>query len=570
MRSTKLFDKLSFRLVFSLTIITLFISIVGFAWTYDRLKYRAEEQLRERARVAASQFLATRAFVAESYQYDYSLHSVEKMVQFQHLDPRAAEKGVRELFTGDEAWFFKEIWFRGNSIRHAPDAFELKLLRHMGTSPNDDEAWGVDTLAGRNYFRYLVPINIEESCLVCHGSSSDLPFTREVPQYELGELAGALSLGIPMVTLEKNIKDETMAQIAMTSAMLFFSVIAIYWLVRQLVEVPLKRLTFATARIGKGNLDYPLPSFDAATEIQQLALQFDKMAARLKNYYQDLEDQVAERTAKLKLANETLQHQQTELQKANHSLAKANKLKSEFLATVSHELRTPLTSITAFVELLLEGVGGELTELQQEYLEDALRGSHRLMDSINAILDLAKIEAQKMGLSPTRFFIDDLVNDVKQRLQPIALKKGVSLNVKINTPGEELYADKGKVEQILVNLIGNGIKFTDKGGTVKITVTKEKEKEAILFAVMDSGVGIGEEEKKYIFEAFRQVDASSTRSHQGTGLGLAIAKSFVNLHGGRIWVESEVGLGSSFYFTIPLSIKAAEVAQYGQEKDLSG
>ncbi|NLL19198.1 MAG: DUF3365 domain-containing protein, partial [Clostridia bacterium] len=540
---------------------TLWVSFLSFVWTFERQKSRAEAELMDKARVAANQFLATRAFVAESYQYYYPSTSVEKLAQFEHLNPAAAEKGVRELFRGDEAWSFKEIWFPGNSPEHAPDGFELKLLDQLRRDPAGQEAWGIDTVDGRRNFRYLLPINIEKPCLTCHSPSSAVSFSQKVPRYELGDLAGAVSLSIPMTLLEENLRDETIAQVAVSGFLILLSAIAIYWFVRQLVERPLTKLAVAATEIGQGRLDYPLPSVTIPAEIRQLVTQLDVMATKLKGYYDDLEKQVEERTIELKEANEILKEQQIELQRANKRLAEANKLKSEFLASVSHELRTPLTSITAFVELLLEGVGGELTDLQKEYLGDVLRGSERLLTSINAILDMAKIEAKKMGLSPSWFSLAAIVEDVKHRMEPIALKKEVKLIVEADRFLEKVYADKEKIEQILVNLVSNAVKFTEAGGLVRIKVYRDSQTNEICVCVSDTGIGIEPEQQNYIFEAFRQVDGSSTRRHPGTGLGLAIAKSFVELHGGKIWVESDIGIGSNFYFTIPQTLNETEVAE---------
>lgn len=563
MRNAKFTDKLGVRLVLCLTIITLWVSFLSFVWTFERQKARAEAELMDKARVAAYQFLATRAFVAESYQYNYPGTSFENLAQFEHLNPAVAEAGVRELFRGDEAWSFKEIWFPGNSPEHAPDGFELRLLNQLRQDRKGQEAWGIDTVEGRRYFRYLLPIHIEEPCLTCHSHSSTISFSQPVPRYNLGEIAGAVSLGIPMTLLEENLRAETIAQVTVFGSLILLSVLAIYWFVRQLVERPLTKLAVAATEIGQGHLDHPLPSITVPAEINLLTKQLEAMAARLKGYYDDLERQVEERTVKLREANAILKEQQEELQKANRRLAEANKLKSEFLASVSHELRTPLTSITAFVELLLEGVGGDLTDLQKEYLEDVLRGSQRLLTSINAILDMAKIEARKMGLSPSNFSLAALVDDVKHRMEPIALKKGVKLIAERDSTPEKVYADKEKIEQVLVNLISNAVKFTDSGGLVRIKVWQDSQNKQMGVCVSDTGIGIDPSQQEYIFEAFRQVDGSSTRKHQGTGLGLAIARSFVELHGGKIWVESELGSGSCFYFTIPQVLKESGVAENG-------
>jgi two-component system sensor histidine kinase BarA len=560
----RIFDQLSVRLMLCLTLIIAGVSVLSFIWTIERLKYRAEGELRDKARVAATQFLAIRSFIAESYSFgcpsagDDSDGSAN---QFQHLDPAAAEKGVRDLFGGDERWSFKEIWFPGDSPENIPDAFEIKLIDEMSLHPEIEEAWGVDMVEGQKVFRYLLPIWVEEPCLSCHDEAGSLQFQKEIPQYEIGDLAGAVSLSIPMTIFQDYMQLETRAQMAATVALILLAVATVFLVIRSLVDRPLTSLAEAAEEIGKGKLDHPLPRISVPVEIGALAQQLHSMALRLKDSYSDLEYQVAMRTRELITANETLKKQQEELQEANRQLARANRLKSEFLASVSHELRTPLTSIIAFVELLLEGTAGELTGQQKEYLEDVLRGSQRLMTSINAILDMAKIEARKMTLKNSSFSLAELIREIEHRMDPVALKKNLELEVDLE--GElVVYADKQKIEQVIVNLVGNAIKFTPAGGKVTITA-RQKEKE-ILVWVADTGIGIKEEDQEYIFEAFRQVDGSSTRSHQGTGLGLALAKNLVEMHGGTIWVESRPGLGSTFYFTIPLAQKETEVTDCGR------
>ncbi|HHX51810.1 MAG TPA: DUF3365 domain-containing protein [Clostridia bacterium] len=561
MGKVRIIDKLSVRLMLCLTIIIAGVSVLSFAWTIDRLKYRAEEELREKARVAATQFLAIRSFVAESYSFGCPSASDGSIGQFQHLDPAAAEKGVRDLFGGDEHWSFKEIWFPGDSPENIPDAFEARLIDDMNLYPEIKETWGVDAVEGQKVFRYLLPIWVEEPCLSCHDEAGSLQFQKKIPRYDIGDLAGAVSLSIPMTIFQDYMQVENRAQMAVTGALILLAMGTIFLVIRRLVDQPLTSLAEAAVEIGKGKLDHPLPRILVPVEIGGLAQQLHSMALRLQDYYSDLEYQVAMRTKELSSANETLKKQQEELQEANFQLARANRLKSEFLASVSHELRTPLTSITAFVELLLDETAGELTSQQKEYLEDVLRGSQRLMTSINAILEMAKIEARKMGLKNFSFSIEELIREIEHRMIPVALKKNLELEVDLE--GKlAVYADRQKIEQVIVNLVGNAIKFTPAGGRVTITA-RQKEKE-ILVWVADTGIGIEEADQEYIFEAFRQVDGSSTRSHQGTGLGLALAKNLVEMHGGTIWVESHPGVGSSFYFTIPLALKETEVADYGQ------
>ncbi|KKM09512.1 hypothetical protein SY88_18035 [Clostridiales bacterium PH28_bin88] len=554
-------DRLSVRLILYIALTIVVVSGLSLAWTMERLKYRAEKDLNDKARVVATQFLAIRAFVAESQDCGCLPTSGEAVAQFKHLDPQAAEKGTRDLFGGDAQWSFKEIWFPGNNPRNTPDVFETRLIQEMGSHPETKEAWGVDVVNGQRVFRYLLSIRIEDPCLVCHSTDSAVHFREEVPRYALGDLAGAVSLSIPMTIFQENLRDETRAQMTVTGLMVMLSVATIFWVIRRLVDIPLTQLARAATEMGEGRLDHPLPDISVPAEIGQLSRELRSMALRLKDYYLNLENQVADRTRELSAANEVLKRHQEDLQAANIQLAKANRLKSEFLASVSHELRTPLTSIMAFVELLLEGIGGDINEQQREYLEDVLRGGQRLMTSINAILDMAKIEARKMELKRSTFDLAELVRDVEHRMVPVAIKKGLRLEVELeDLPA--VNADRQKIEQVVVNLVSNAFKFTPTGG--KVTVSACTGEGEVVVCVTDTGIGIKAEDQEIIFEAFRQVDGSSTRVHQGTGLGLALAKNLVEMHEGRIWVDSQWGVGSKFCFAIPLVKTETEVADRGQ------
>jgi len=245
-----------------------------------------------------------------------------------------------------------------------------------------------------------------------------------------------------------------------------------------------------------------------------------------------------------------LQKKHEELVKANERLREADRLKSQFLANMSHELRTPLNAIIGFSEILLDGLAGELTPQQWEFANNIHSSGKHLLELINDLLDLSKIEAGKMQLEYSRFSIRTIIDEVRSTIAPIIAEKEQEFSVEIEDDLPELYADKFRIKQVLLNLLSNATKFTDKGGKIGIKAYKESEN-FVTVAVWDTGCGIPEDQREAIFDEFRQVDGSTSREHEGTGLGLAISKRIVELHGGRIWVESKVGEGSTFYFTIP-------------------
>jgi signal transduction histidine kinase/HAMP domain-containing protein len=247
-----------------------------------------------------------------------------------------------------------------------------------------------------------------------------------------------------------------------------------------------------------------------------------------------------------------------ELKDNNLQLERANRLKSEFLASVSHELRTPMNAIIGYTKLMLDGLDGDLTEQQTADLERVVQAADNLLGLINGLLDLAKIEAGKMELNAEEVDIPLVIDDVMELMRANADSKSLSLRAEVASTLPTAWADRARIRQVLVNLVANAVKFTEHGGvTVRATIVDGW----ITIAVVDTGVGIPPEAQTYIFDEFRQVDASTTRRYGGTGLGLAISKRLIALHGGRIWVESSVGAGSTFLFTLPVRVRAAALPE---------
>jgi signal transduction histidine kinase len=246
-----------------------------------------------------------------------------------------------------------------------------------------------------------------------------------------------------------------------------------------------------------------------------------------------------------------IQEKSRELEAANERLKELDQLKSDFVSNVSHELRTPLTAIKGAVDLLLREVPGRLNESQTHYLTRVRSNTQHLAGLINDLLDLAKIEEGKVELKGARVSVGGLVHEVMETVKPLAAEKPVLLEVKLPEPSVLVWADRDKVTQVLMNLIGNAIKFTPPQGRITVSASRGGAEWAQV-SVNDSGPGISAEECQKIFQKFYQVSEDGGPKPKGTGLGLAIAKSLVELHGGKIWVESEPGRGSTFSFTLPL------------------
>ena len=233
-------------------------------------------------------------------------------------------------------------------------------------------------------------------------------------------------------------------------------------------------------------------------------------------------------------------------------LEELNRLKSEFISNVSHELKTPLTSIKGAADNMLDGVAGQLTQKQHKYTEMILNSCNRLIPLIDNLLDISRIEAGKIELSPSYLSLTDLIDDVRKEIEILAKRKGVTTKIIAESELPTVFADEQRVKQILVNLLDNAIKYTPSRGSVTIKVKEAMEPEkSIVVRVSDTGVGIPPEHLERIFEKFQQQPFEEKDQH-GVGLGLAIAKNLVELHGGHMWVESEVGKGSTFSFTLPV------------------
>jgi GAF domain-containing protein len=242
-----------------------------------------------------------------------------------------------------------------------------------------------------------------------------------------------------------------------------------------------------------------------------------------------------------------------EIEDKSRQIEAANRHKSEFLANMSHELRTPLNAIIGFSEVLGERMFGELNEKQAEYTDDILTSGRHLLSLINEILDLSKVEAGRMELEVAVFDLPLAIDNARTFVRERATRHGITLDVAVDESLGDFVGDERKIKQILLNLLSNAVKFTPEGGRIGI-IARQVDR-AVEISVSDTGVGIAPEDQPKIFEEFRQVGSDYTHKVEGTGLGLTLAKKFVELHGGRIWVESEVGKGSKFTFTLPTNVR---------------
>lgn len=289
---------------------------------------------------------------------------------------------------------------------------------------------------------------------------------------------------------------------------------------------------------------------------------------------QDLQKAVTERTKELEELKCNLEKKvidrTEELEKINKQLEYANQIKSRFIANMSHELRTPLNSILGFSDVILDRTFGELTETQERYIKNIHMSGKHLLELINNILDISKIEAGKCEMIYETFPVDDVLYEVINIMNPLAENKFIEITLSIGEDINTITADRVKLKQILYNLISNAIKFTPEGGMIRVSVTKEQNTngriqgapaalEFIRFSVKDTGIGISPEDKEKIFDEFGQANSTFAKKFGGVGLGLALTKKLVELHGGTISVESRLGEGSNFSFIIPITSPVASI-----------
>ena len=310
------------------------------------------------------------------------------------------------------------------------------------------------------------------------------------------------------------------------------------------------RLNAIVLRDQDGNPSGSIFVLKNLTEERDLMKALEDKTKALEELNENLEKKVMERTE--------------EFEKINRELERANQLKGRFISNMSHELRTPLNSIIGFSDVLLERTFGDLSENQERYVKNIFSAGKHLLELINNVLDIAKIEAGKYEMVYETFPIGTIADEVINIMMPLAENKFIEIVVSIGEGISDVTADKVKLKQILYNLLSNAIKFTPEGGKVGITIAMEEnidgrypwaipELEFVRFSIWDTGIGIGPEDKEKIFDEFEQADSTFSRKYGGVGLGLALTKKLIELHGGNITLESTLGEGSTFSFLIPVT-----------------
>jgi two-component system, NarL family, sensor histidine kinase BarA len=403
-------------------------------------------------------------------------------------------------------------------------------------------------------YRLAMPLytsSDEPSCYECHASDGKPVATQPSVDASADAIAATRRLlGMVVVDIPSQVNPN---QLFLNRAFILLAgVIAgtlatgvLYLITTRLILQPVRVLQETAEKVSQGDLDIR-SDISTGDEFEQLSETFNTMLANLKSSDEQLRE-----------INKALDVKLVQLGETNVALYESNRLKSEFLANVSHELRTPLNSILGFAELLRDTVAANPDQKAARYLQNILMAGRNLLELINDLLDLAKIEAGRMDVRAEPLSLNDLFEGLINLLKPLAEGKDLSIVPVVGADVPIMKTDPTKLQQVLYNLLSNAIKFSPNGGRIDISAATVED-ENVRIVVKDNGPGIASEQQEVIFEKFRQIDGSVTRQHSGTGLGLAISKELIALLGGTIGVDSVPGEGAAFWVVLPLKIVAGQ------------
>ena len=390
-----------------------------------------------------------------------------------------------------------------------------------------------------NGFRYAAAVSLKQDCLRCHAQAASA--TTEPTIIATNHYFGFVSVDIPsQIPVSQILLNRVILLIAgMLAGLMAF--VVFYVITTRIILQPVRVLQETAEKVSEGDLNIR-SDINTGDEFQQLSETFNTMLANL-----------SENADQLRTANKALDLRVGQLAESNVMLYESNRLKSEFLANVSHELRTPLNSILGFAELLKDVTAAD--NKSSRYVQNIQQSGKNLLELINDLLDLAKIEAGKMEVRSEPLSLPDLFEGLASIMKPVTEARTVTLTCSVSPEMPIVKTDPPKLQQVLYNFLSNAIKFSPPSGTIGMTAELTDGGE-VRIQVTDQGPGIAPEMQDVIFEKFRQIDGSVTRQHNGTGLGLAISKELVALLEGRIGVQSDIGRGATFWVTLPRDIQA--------------
>jgi two-component system, NarL family, sensor histidine kinase BarA len=413
------------------------------------------------------------------------------------------------------------------------DPYERELFREFLSGESDKKEDKRSPRPNEQTMVYYAPIRVEKSCLDCHVKAAN---AKGLTPPQENDLIALLRIRMPTGPIEQGVHWNwaLLMTTAFGTAMLIM--IGSWLIIRYIIVKPVKHLKEVSDLISSGQINVR-SEIQTGDEFEDLSHAFNRMLRNLVS----MQDQYRQ-------VNVDLNEKVDELAQANMALYESNRLKSDFLATMSHELRTPLNSIIGFSDVLLST--DAMADKQRRWVGNIQSSGQRLLNLINDILDLAKIEAGKMQVRLEEFHLPPVAEGVIAPIRPMAERKNIDLRVQIDPDLPTLRQDPTKVQQILQNLLSNAIKFTPEGG--RVVLKADADPRFITITVTDTGIGIAPEEQELVFQKFRRSGNPLTRENPGTGLGLSISRELAKLLGGEITLKSELGQGSTFTVRLPI------------------
>ncbi|HMK49248.1 MAG TPA: ATP-binding protein, partial [Thermodesulfovibrionales bacterium] len=530
--------RLGYKIMLAMLLVILMVLL---AEIYMRIYFGTKDRLE----IAASISRELADSIYAGIKYPMELGDSEA-IRRELADIRAKMKDV-EVYICD---FDEEIIYSTNteklktklseSINNALISRGLSETLKSGTEPEFQPRKPLeDVVNGRRHLMVIRPILNEKDCYHCHGS------TRKV--------LGGIVVRLDAERTYTQVIAQRNRTIMIVVVLIPVAIALIYFMVNSLVRRPVESLAEKAKRFAEGDMSVVV-DVKTEDEIGILGKTFNYMVESVSSFSKRLEEENQRKTA---LLNERTRLMAL-LERANRDLRELDKLKSTFLANMSHELRTPMNAIIGYTDLMIDGVDGPINEEQEKSLSKVASNARHLLQLINDVLDISKIEAGKMKINPKELDLKWLVEAAAPSFEPQMRVKGLTLTVDIPEGLPHAYGDEDRVKEILINLLSNAMKFTHQGGitiSARISERGVKPGEVPIFleiCVEDTGIGIKEEDIGKIFDKFVQADLTTVRQYEGTGLGLSIARGLVSLHKGIIWVTSKMGEGSKFCFTLPL------------------
>lgn len=553
--------KIRLRTMFLVLLAALFIAAVvtNYYWTSYSLHKKTERELAEKGQVLSQQMDAVWSFMSANQDQLEKIAYTESG-SYKGLHCAIVGRSIGMLFSQQTNYTTRFVNFSPRNPSDWPDDFEKRALEAFLADPSVKEYYEFTTFNNMEVFRYSAPMNIEQNCLECHGEPVGEVDVTGFPKegWRIGDVGGAISIVIPLDIYMESENSTVVDNLLFFGALLLVFVVCIWFALSYLVTSPLNRIKTGVKQMQKGDLDIQLSAMKSSREVFDLVQEFNAMSNELATIYNDLENQVSDRTEQLSAVNTLLEAQRAQLEDINNRLTDENRYKSDFLAMMSHELRTPLTSIIAFADLLKKstapqpGTASETDADVNSISKEIEANSQLLLTIINNILDMSRIDAGKAELNLEVVDFGDLVASVDTFIKPLATQRGIEVSFKVENNVPLAYADFDKLHHIFINLLSNALKFTPPKGEVGVSVSYDAQADEVLLEVSDSGIGIALEKQKEIFERFRQIEPSISRTYNGTGLGLALVKEYSEMHGGTVAVQSELGQGSVFTIRIPV------------------